>query len=235
MKGKRLWMVTVLVGILFAASPALAQRIQPTDVTDGRCVVPVPLWYGPGHTGGEFANSKFCASRDGAIYDLASSLDVAGTLFATEMVVDGRFTAGDPREGIGMTLTESALLVQGQLGVRAKGTLFFADVVVGSSGQVMTSGSGETASNGVAVILFDLAFIRIVNRSANYLVVVGAAGPEAVYWDDASSTPTSFVVRSISGKRARFTYIVVAAAATPAQTPLLREDRPTLEIAPLSR
>lgn len=133
----------------------------------------------------------------------------------------GSAELGDPRDGAGLAVAPSeGIYVRGPMSV-AVGSFSRARVAIAETATILLEGDGATDSVGRAVIVFSSGQLRLMNsdRSSGggYHLHLTSIGPESVYWDRTASTDTYAVVRSASGRRAQFIYLL---SAVPAPTPM---------------
>jgi hypothetical protein len=193
-------------------SPASIVRLVPTDP----CTLVVPLYAVPAN----FTTSKICASEDEGTYEVKAHWLVRGYLYTDGAIIYGPFGSFDQGTHLGMGTGPGGVSVVGQLLVKpTEANLFYANAVISPDATVIADGDGETDSVGVATIGLNTIdrhgfFPTFANTDptlgGGYLVHLTATSLEAVYWDRTRSTPNQFVVRSVSGRRATFTFLVTS-------------------------
>ncbi len=196
----------VLFALALLALPAFAQ----THVADGPCINELTL---AGST------VKLCIAASGDAYAMTGPLVFRGEKDFV-MAPGGYFgtaVLGDPRDGTGIMIAPNApIMIQGNMLVRVN-DFYIAQVPLSKDANVTMRARGETDDTGVAVVVIKSDFLHLANtdraEKGDYVVSLTARGPETVYWDEDASTPSQFVVRSVSGKRAKFVYEISAVIA----------------------
>jgi hypothetical protein len=108
--------------------------------------------------------------------------------------------------------------ITGQVQIRARDSLYQATFVKSPDSVVLVRGRATVplGVNSAAVVVFDSSLLRLAatdtTLGGGYDIILTSLSPEAVWWDESASTPAQFIVRSVRGHEAPFTYIVVASS-----------------------
>jgi hypothetical protein len=201
--------VSVFLVAWLLALPARAQMGPVQQVPAGPCVL-----------AGSSVNFCIAPAQNG--YWMTGNLTFQGKqdMLQVPAVYAGSIEIGDIRDSAGIAASERGILLRGTTTVLI-GLVGRAKIPLSQEASITTEGEETTDSAGVAVVPLDVDFLRMANTdpalNGGYRVKLTATGPEGVYWDRRVSTPTQFVVRSFSGRRAEFVYEVTAAVSAKAE------------------